>query len=63
MPAIEDDGDVYVDDVAILKGFIAGYAMANDVVDGGADGLWEAFVVEWGGNCSVIFDHFTAEIV
>src|SRR5699024_1379457 len=38
VPAVLDDGDINVDDVAIFKGLVTGYAMADDMIDGRADG-------------------------
>jgi hypothetical protein len=37
--AILDDGDVEVEDVAVLQHLVAGDAVADHVVDRGADGL------------------------
>ena len=48
--AVFDDGDVDIDGVAALQVLVAGNAVANDMIHGGADGLWEAAVVERGGN-------------
>jgi hypothetical protein len=38
--AIFDDGDVDVDDVAMLEHFLAGDAVAHLMIDGSADGSW-----------------------
>ena len=40
MPAVFDDGDVDVDDIAFFKLLVIGNAVANLMVDGGANGLW-----------------------
>jgi len=37
MPAVLDDGDVQIDDVAVLQGAVVGDAVADLVVDRGAD--------------------------
>ena len=51
MPAVFDDGHVDIDDIAFFERFVTGDAMANLVVDRGADGLGvrritAAFVIE-----------------
>lgn len=63
MPSIEDDGDIDIHDIAIEELFIARNAVAHHVVDGCADGFWEAFVIEWSRDCAVCFDHFAAEVI
>ncbi|MNN46538.1 hypothetical protein D3C81_1609220 [compost metagenome] len=45
-----DHRDVDIDDVAILQRFVVGDAVADDVVDRGADRLGEALVVQRRGN-------------
>jgi hypothetical protein len=51
VPAVLDDGDVDIDDVAILEHLpFAGDAVADDVVDRGAHGLREAAVADVGRN-------------
>src|SRR5690606_38238368 len=37
-PAILDDGDVNVHDVAVLQNLVTGYAVTDHVIDGRADG-------------------------
>ena len=54
MPAVDDDGVVDVDDVALLQNLVAGNAVADDVVDRGADGLLIALVAEAGRQGSVV---------
>ena len=39
MPTVFDDGDVDVDDIAFFEHLVIGNAMANLMVDGGANGL------------------------
>lgn len=46
VPAVEDVGDVDVDDVAILQRLVVGDAMADDMIDRGAGRLGVAAVVE-----------------
>jgi hypothetical protein len=41
------EGDVDVEDVAVLEGALVGDAVADDFVGGGADGFGEVAVVEW----------------
>ncbi len=48
--AILDDGDVQVDDVPFPQLLVVGNAVADHVVDRGADGLGEAVVIERCGN-------------
>lgn len=45
--AVFFDGNVDVEDVAVFQGFVVGYAVADDVIDGGAAGFgvgWVAVV-------------------
>src|SRR5690606_8806694 len=49
VPAVLDHGDVDVDDVAVLQDLgVAGYAVADDVVDRGAHRLGEAAIADVG---------------
>ena len=50
MESVLDDGHVDVDDVALLESAVARYAVADDVVDRGADGLRIAAVAERRGD-------------
>ena len=46
MPAIFDHGDININDVTVAELFIVrGYAVADHLVDGGADRLWESLVI------------------
>ena len=57
MPAVLDDGDVDVDDVAVLQDLgRARDAVADDVVDRGADGLGEAAVADVGRDRALHVD-------
>jgi hypothetical protein len=44
--AVLDDGDVDIEDVAVLEPPVTGDAVADLVIDGGADGAGEALVVQ-----------------
>jgi len=43
---LEEEGDVDVEDVAVLEGAAVGDAVADDFIGGGADGFGKAAVVE-----------------
>jgi hypothetical protein len=45
------EGDVYVEDVAVLERAVVGDAVADYFVDAGADGFGEVVIVEGGGVC------------
>ncbi len=47
MKPVLDNGDVDIDYVPVLQPAVAGDAVANHVVDGGADRFREALVVQW----------------
>ncbi len=49
MPAIQDDGHIDIDDVGLQQPPVARDAVADDVVDAGADGFREAAIVQRGG--------------
>ena len=59
VPAVFDDGDVNVDDVAVFQGLVGRDAVADDVVDGdaGRGGEGRAAVVEAGGDGVLLVDH------
>jgi hypothetical protein len=46
VPAVLDDRDVDIDDIALLQPALAGNAVADDVVDRGADRLGKTAVIE-----------------
>lgn len=54
--AVLDDGDVDVEDVAFLQRLLVGDAMADHMVDRGADRLGKALVVQRGGNRLLLVD-------
>src|SRR5690606_24213499 len=54
VPTVDDDRVVDVDDVAFLENLVARNAVADDVVDRGADGLFVALVAEAGGQAAVV---------
>jgi hypothetical protein len=57
VPAVEDRGDVDVDDVALLEDLLAGYSVADDMVDRRAAAPREAAIAERGRNRSGIERH------
>ena len=63
MPAVDDDCDIDVDDVAVLQPLVAGYAVADDMVDGGADRLRKAAVVQGRRNGAVPDDEVMAQTI
>src|SRR5690606_22067476 len=63
MPAVDDDGVVDVDDVAFLQDLVAGNAVADDVVDRGADRLGIALVAQAGGRAAVVQGELAHQIV
>ena len=50
MPAVQDHGDVDIDDVAVAQRLVVGNAVADDMIDGGADGVAIAAIAQAGGN-------------
>ena len=48
--AVFDDGDVDIDDIAVFEFFVAGNAVADLVIDRGADGLGVTVVIQGCGN-------------
>src|SRR3954469_13721757 len=48
MPAVQDDGDVNVHDIAVAQRLVVGNAVADHMVDGGADGVAIAAIVQAG---------------
>ena len=63
MPAIDDQGHVDVDDVALAQRLRIGDAVADDVVDRGAGRLGVATIVERGGDGVVVHAVFEDETV
>src|SRR5262245_27872756 len=63
MPAVDDHGDVDVDDVTLLQAVVAGNAMAEDMVDRGADRLGKAAVVQGRRNGAVPDDEVMAQTI
>ena len=61
VPAVEDHGHVDVHDVALLQPLVAGDAVADDVIDRGADGLGVAAIAERRRHCAAIDDVVVAE--
>ena len=50
MPAVQDDGDVDIDDIALTQRLVVGYAVADDMVDRGADSMAIAAIAQAGGQ-------------
>ena len=50
---IQAYGDIDVEDAACHKRAVVGDAVADHMVDGGADGFWVAAIVEWSGCCFI----------
>jgi hypothetical protein len=63
VPAVENRGDVDVDDVAVLQPLLARDAVAHDVVDRGADRFREAAIVQRRGDRLVVEDELVAQAV
>ncbi len=63
VPAIDDDGDVDIDDVAVLQHPLPRNAMTDDMVDRSADRLREAAIVQRCGDGPVVGDVFMADAV
>ena len=63
VPAVEDHGHVDVHDVALLQPLVAGDAVADDVIDRGADGFWVAAIAERRRHRTVTHDVVVAERV
>ena len=54
MPAVQDDRHVDIDDVALLERTVAGDAVADDVIDRGAERMAVAAIAEARGQGAVI---------
>ena len=63
MPAVDDGGDVDIDDVAVQQLAVAGNAVADDMVDRGADRAREAAIVQRRRNRLVGDDEIVAQLV
>ena len=63
MPAVDNDGNVDIDNVAVAQLFRARNTMANHVVDRSADGFGEAFVIQWGWNGVMFNNVIVAQLV
>ena len=63
MPAIENWGDVDVDDVPVLQRLVAGDAVADDMVDRGAATLGKATIAEGGRHSSGLERHPAYDVV
>src|SRR5205814_4167562 len=63
VPAVEDRGDVDIDDVARLQALVGGNAVTDHVVDRGADRLRVTAIAERRGDRLVVEDVVVAELV
>ncbi len=63
VPAIEDQRDVDIDDVAFLQRLLAGNAVADDMVDRGAGGLAIAAIHHRRGNRPMVEREFEHKLV
>ena len=63
VPAIEDHGDVDVEDVAFEEAAVAGDAVTDDVVDRDAGGFGIAAIAQRGGDGAVGDDVIVADLV
>ncbi|MCY1302898.1 hypothetical protein D9M70_525810 [compost metagenome] len=63
VPAIDDIGDVDIDDVALAQRLVVGDAMTDDVIDRGTGGLGVAAVVQRRGQGAIVHAEFEDEAV
>jgi len=63
VPAVDDDGDVDIGDVALTQDPVAGDAMADDVVGRDAGGLAIAAIEEAGGDGAMVEDELSRQVV
>jgi hypothetical protein len=63
VPAVDDDRDVDVDDVALAQDPLARDAVADDVVGADAGGLGVAAVAQAGGQGAVVQDELARQVV
>ena len=63
VPAVEDERDVDIDDVAFTERLVVGDAVADDVIDRGADRLAIAAIVERGWVGAMVHGELEGEIV
>ena len=63
MPAIDNQRHINIDDVAFAQWFIIGDAMADHMVDRGADGAAIATIHQWSGIGTMIHRELEAQTV
>ena len=56
MEAVLDNGDVYINGITFFNDLVAGYAVADDVINRGANRFREAAVIERCRDCLLHFD-------
>src|SRR4051812_40693441 len=61
VPAIFDDGDVDVDDIALLQSFIAGDSVTDDMIDLRTDGFGKPAIIERSRNRLLRVDYVVME--
>ena len=61
VPAVHRRRHVYVQHVPVFQDFVTGDAMANDMVDRGADRTRIAAIIQWGQKPAVIQHEFSAD--
>ena len=64
MKSIFNDSDIDINDVTIFQALVSRDAVADDMINAGADRLWKAPIVKRGGNClESIHDVVMADLV
>ena len=63
VPAINNDGDVNIDNIAIFKGLGIGNTVANHMIDRGADRVLIAAIAKTGGQGAIIHDKFKSGFI
>jgi len=60
MPSVVNDGDVDIEDIAVFEDSFAGDAVADNVIDRGANRFGIALIVEGCGDSPVLGDELVA---
>ena len=63
VPAIQNNGDVDIQNVPVDQFFSAGDAMTNDMVQRNTGGFWKAFIIEWCWNSVVCHNIVVADFI
>jgi len=56
MPTIKDDRHIDIHRITIAKGLWARNAMANNMIDAGADRFWKTTVIQRGWDGAMVTD-------